>query len=1091
MLNYACCKYVVTKATVYHSSLIDLSRSRSVHAVEHQPCCPDPQLLSAADCRAVHYGLCSPLLKLPSFSVAPTSPTKTAPQPPRAQSASSAAGLDLEALDPVELLAADLEGKLEALVNSFVAQDKVRLAARKSKTTAVPSAQASSSGKRSVLAQSSGVDTSSKASSSFSAKNKADVDTKLEVKKKWLATSDKEAKAKKDNNLKSGETNSPKKNASDSLLSSTLGKAKKEVAPARSSKVSEDKATSLTSLSTQAAPDVKSSKSSSGYGASRGETSKPHTAKPVTKELKPAPDEKARSPVLESVINADKSQRSPSPTSTRSSPQRTVFKVSPPSVISLVTGAPKPTTTTQSFSATYVPTVTTAHAVPALITTITTDSVKAQESPSVKCQKEAARPSSCTSVPKEATGNASSQSSNGDTKPTTSALSEALDLKPSTVKQSTSSAVDYAKARFQGNAEPHRFEELLKQRPKNGHVVNDAKSRWESLTSPEQLWTGGGPSVPCAIPSEPCHEMDSPLSTSPRRLHSPDGLYMEGGAPAIPHPKLTSSQKQHIRERSLSPTERTHAHVPVRPFLTKGSVAERVLLFERCPERNLERTPAPSKSKNAVYSAWKHGSVDSQAAIQSPHEKAFVDSQTASLKRVVRSSAKATCIPRFYYPQGKPLTAAQVDGHLKKVCAAFAVFRDGRATRSNFAAIARACGIPLYWKMPLFVACGGESRGYVTSDHFTGFWKRIVSGGRDEPTWFVKILSKGTRNYLLPDDFIPMMQDVIDTHPGLTFLKEAVEFHSRYINTVIARIFYCVNRSWSGRITIPELRKSNFLQVLSLLEDEEDINQITEYFSYEHFYVIYCKFWELDKDHDLYIDRYDLSRHNEGAISMRMIERIFSGAVTRGPVQREGKMSYSEFVWFIMSEEDKRHPRSIEYWFRCMDIDGDGYLSMYELDYFYEEQLTRMEALGIETLPFGDCLCQMLDMIQPRKKDKVSLADLKRCKMTPIFFDTFFNLEKYLDHEQRDPFASQRDHDGDGLEISDWDRFAAEEYELLVAEEGNLENHDLMYGDYDPDDDDLSPHLDKLGEPFRCRGRGGNLDDDEYDYAETDADYHY
>ncbi|CAN7997660.1 unnamed protein product [Ixodes hexagonus] len=1070
MLNYACCKYVVTKATVYHSSLIDLSRSRSVHAVEHQPCCPDPQLLSAADCKAVHYGLCSPLLKLPSFSVAPTSPTKTAPQPPRAQSASPAAALDLEALDPVELLAADLEGKLEALVNSFVAQDKVRLAARKSKTTAVPSAQASSSGKRAVLSQPSSVDSSSKASSSFSSKNKTDVDSKLEAKKKWLGTSDKEVKAKKDNSLKSGETHATKKDASGSLLSSTSRIAKKEVTPARSPKASEDKATSLSTLSRQATPDVKSPKSGSSYNASRAETSKVQVAaKPAVKELKPAPDEKARSPVLEPVINADKSQRSPSPTSTRSSPQRTVFKVSPPSVISLVTGTPKPTTT-QSFSATYVPTVTTAHAVPALITT---DSVKVEEPIVAKSPKEPVRPS-CVSVPKEPISNASSQSSASDTKPATSALSQALDPKLSTAKQSTSPTVDYAKARFQGNAEPQRFEELQKQGPKNGHVVNDAKSRWESLTSPEQLWTGGGPTVPCTIPTEPNHEMDSPLSTSPRRLHSPDGLYMEGGAPAIPHPKLTSSQKQHIRERSLSPTERTHAHVPVRPFLTKGSVAERVLLFERCPERNLERTPAPARNKTTVYNTWKHGSVDSQTATQSPHEKAFVESQTASLKRVVRSSAKATCIPRFYYPQGKPLTAAQVDAHLKKVCAAFAACRDGRATRSNFAAIARACGIPLYWKMPLFVACGGESRGYVTSDIFTGFWKRVVSGGRDEPTWFVKILSKGTRNYLLPDDFIPMMQDVIDTHPGLTFLKEAVEFHSRYVNTVSLLFSVTVRSSVSLKRLSVRLPFSGKAGVVGVRRDS--VGHVTRHAGHV--------------THDVRLD----ASPTRSLTSVRWapcLSGYLRVSFVRGPIQREGKMSYSEFVWFIMSEEDKRHPRSIEYWFRCMDIDGDGYLSMYELDYFYEEQLTRMEALGIETLPFGDCLCQMLDMIQPQKKDKVSLADLKRCKMTPIFFDTFFNLEKYLDHEQRDPFASQRDHDGDGLEISDWDRFAAEEYELLVAEEGNLENHDLMYGDYDPDDDDLSPHLDKLSEPFRCRGRGGNLDDDEYDYAETDADYHY
>lgn len=253
------------------------------------------------------------------------------------------------------------------------------------------------------------------------------------------------------------------------------------------------------------------------------------------------------------------------------------------------------------------------------------------------------------------------------------------------------------------------------------------------------------------------------------------------------------------------------------------------------------------------------------------------------------------------------------------------------------------------------------------------------------------------------------------------------------------------------------------MPVISLLEKEEDINQVTQYFSYEHFYVIYCKFWELDRDHDLFIDKHDLARHSDHALSTRLIDRIFSGAVTRGrqskDTDKQNKMSYTEFVWFLLAEEDKSHPRAIEYWFRCMDLDGDGYLSMYELEYFYDEQLQRMEGIGIECLPFEDCLCQMLDMIRPEVPGKISLSDLKRCKMTPIFFDTFFNLEKYLDHEQRDPFASQRDHEN---EMSDWDRYAAEEYELLVAEEGgNDVQEPLIYG-YSTEDDILSPNLDEI-----------------------------
>ncbi len=42
-----------------------------------------------------------------------------------------------------------------------------------------------------------------------------------------------------------------------------------------------------------------------------------------------------------------------------------------------------------------------------------------------------------------------------------------------------------------------------------------------------------------------------------------------------------------------------------------------------------------------------------------------------------------------------------------------------------------------------------------------------------------------------------------------------------------------------------------------------------------------------------------------------------------------------------------------------MDLDGDGIISMYEMEYFYEEMVQRMEAMGIETLPFEDCLCQV------------------------------------------------------------------------------------------------------------------------------------
>ncbi|XP_076685541.1 uncharacterized protein LOC143377758 isoform X2 [Andrena cerasifolii] len=614
----------------------------------------------------------------------------------------------------------------------------------------------------------------------------------------------------------------------------------------------------------------------------------------------------------------------------------------------------------------------------------------------------------------------------------------ATDAKPlSKDDLSSMSVVDYAKVRYRAAQQNPPTQQRLEEQKANGpafnatdQLVSTARSKFETEIRKDKDGSKDD--------KDPVTSRWGPRINSPRpRIEQ------------VPHPELTTQQKQHIRAAAATGT----GNNPVRPFLTRGSVAERVLIFEKCPSELLLDKRGP---RQPAINTWRTGHEVQNKAQTYAKDKAQQKSLPphTTLQRHVKANRNVH-IPRFYFPGGKPLPLSQVEVTVARITAAFQALPGHRASRAQFHAITKACDLPLYWKVPLFLAAGGDLTGHVEMSPFLDFWKEMSNTHHDAASKFIRITTRGLRNNILPEDLIPLVQDVVETHPGLTFLKEATEFHSRYVHTVIARIFYCVNRSWSGRISVAELRRSNLLSVIAILEHEEDINQVTAYFSYEHFYVIYCKFWELDRDHDLFIDKTDLTKHNDHALSKRMIARIFSGAVTRGGVksgngvqQPQDKMSYTEFVWFLLSEEDKNHPTAIEYWFRCMDLDGDGYLSMYELEYFYEEQLHRMEAIGLETLPFEDCLCQMLDMIKPATPGKISLSDLKKCKLTSIFFDTFFNLEKYLDHEQRDPFASAREHDSDGHELSDWDRFAAEEYELLVAEEsGNEQNEQMLCDD--------------------------------------------
>ncbi|RXM27418.1 Serine/threonine-protein phosphatase 2A regulatory subunit B'' subunit alpha [Acipenser ruthenus] len=442
------------------------------------------------------------------------------------------------------------------------------------------------------------------------------------------------------------------------------------------------------------------------------------------------------------------------------------------------------------------------------------------------------------------------------------------------------------------------------------------------------------------------------------------------------------------------------------------------------PTLSIQQTPEVIKVQ--IKQEKKPGTPPPAPAVSAPSPR---PPTPPPVNKVVITAPISINIPRFYFPKGLPNPTANLDETIAKIEAAFAELEEEKADIYEMGKIAKACNCPLYWKAPMFNAAGGERTGFVSVHAFIAMWRKLLHSCYDDASKFVYLLVRPGCAYLEQEDFIPLLQDIVDTHPGLTFLKDAPEFHSRYITTVIQRIFYTVNRSWSGKITMTELRRSNFLQTLALLEEEDDINQITDYFSYEHFYVIYCKFWELDTDHDLFVDQKDLARGNS--------------------VQKEGRMSYADFVWFLISEEDKKNPTSIEYWFKCMDLDGDGVLSMYELEYFYEEQCERMEGMGIEPLPFHDLLCQMLDLVKCTDQGKITLRDLKHCRMAHVFYDTFFNLEKYLDHEQRDPFAVQKDVENDGPEPSDWDKYAAEEYEILVAEE--TANEQLQEGSFEDD----------------------------------------
>ena len=335
----------------------------------------------------------------------------------------------------------------------------------------------------------------------------------------------------------------------------------------------------------------------------------------------------------------------------------------------------------------------------------------------------------------------------------------------------------------------------------------------------------------------------------------------------------------------------------------------------------------------------------------------------------------------------------------------------------------------------------------ITQAMFLKYWQTHLMN-QSIPVRFFKILSRHSfSTYLTREDWVTVVQEIVDRHPGLEFLEQTPKFQLRYAQTVIARIFYQVNRSGNEKMTLGEIKKSNILVMLAMLDEQDDINKINDYFSYEHFYVIYCKFWELDTDHDSLLDASDLLRYDDYALTSKVVERIIAGYARPLRSGIPGKMGYEDFVVFLISEVDKTNLTSLDYWFRCLDLDSDGAIAAYEMANFFEEQRQRMQALSQEEVLFPDIMCQLVDMVQPLDQHRFVKKDLLRTQMAPLFFNMLFNMNKYLVYEHRDPVQIKQVHATP--QLTDWDRYAIAGYFALADCDPDEEQDELGEGDDD------------------------------------------
>ncbi|OII75059.1 uncharacterized protein cubi_03169 [Cryptosporidium ubiquitum] len=270
---------------------------------------------------------------------------------------------------------------------------------------------------------------------------------------------------------------------------------------------------------------------------------------------------------------------------------------------------------------------------------------------------------------------------------------------------------------------------------------------------------------------------------------------------------------------------------------------------------------------------------------------------------------------------------------------------------------------------------------------------------------YFKLLSKlsESKDYIYPFGFKPVLEEIVNRHKALQFLVKNEIFKELYIETIISRIFYELDTLELRKLRFKDFKNTNLVDVLINMNGNESFDDLINYFNYQHFYVLYSRFVELDIDEDQYLSLDEFKKHDFGSITECALKRIWDCNIKekkelfQDEVNPDRKMSYHDFIYFYISDEDKTTERSIRYWFEIIDFDCDGWISFNEIDHFFREQKNRCNDLNYFIPELNNISCMMNDLLMPGVHGKYRLDDFLRNKLVAgHFFNVLVNTKKCL-----------------------------------------------------------------------------------------------
>ncbi|CAD6334631.1 unnamed protein product [Miscanthus lutarioriparius] len=207
-------------------------------------------------------------------------------------------------------------------------------------------------------------------------------------------------------------------------------------------------------------------------------------------------------------------------------------------------------------------------------------------------------------------------------------------------------------------------------------------------------------------------------------------------------------------------------------------------------------------------------------------------------------------------------------------------------------------------------------------------------------------LDEDSDGFLQPHEMEAYIRGLI---PNLAQLRDMpTAFVQMYCRIAARKFFFFCDPHRRGKACIKKVLLSNCLQELMELHQESeeevtDTEQAENWFSLTSAQRICDMFLALDKDTNGTLSKQELKEYADGTLTEIFIERVFDEHVRRSKVGggNSREMDFESFLDFVLALENKDTPEGLTYLFRCLDLNGRGFLTTADIHTLFRGVYTR------------------------------------------------------------------------------------------------------------------------------------------------------